>query len=444
MGDEHIPGGAGEGSQGGTVPLQRAQLPVRQVRVDVTSGPDKGMSASADAEPLRIGSGEGNQLRLTDPTVSRYHCELMRRGAVLQLTDAGSTNGTGVGPITLQNSHANLRPPTTIRLGQSELRVDDGEVVMVGRGPSQLGGLLGRTSAARALMSSAQRVAASDVAVLLCGESGTGKELLARAIHDQSARSARPFVTLDCGALTPGLLSSELFGHERGAFTGADRKHLGVFERAVGGTLFLDEIGELPPQLQTSLLGVLERGRFRRVGGDRDVEVDVRIVSATHRNLRAAVNRGDFRLDLFYRLSVVLLEVPSLRERAEDVPLLIEHFLQEAGCPERMQELFPDAELQRLSAHEWPGNVRELRNIVLATTVMGTVPPLGRGPGEANAGADLDLPYKEAKALLLEDFEAKYLQRLLERSEGNIRKAARVGDMNRSHLMDLLKRHGLR
>jgi DNA-binding NtrC family response regulator len=291
-------------------------------------------------------------------------------------------------------------------------------------------------------------VGKSDVAVLLNGESGTGKELLAQALHEQSPRAGKPFVTVDCGSLAPGLVASELFGHERGAFTGAERRHVGAFERADGGTIFLDEIGELPAALQSTLLGVLERKTFRRVGGADTVTVDVRVVSATHRDLRAEVNSGAFRLDLFYRLAVVKLTVPALRERAEDVPLLVEHFLKEAGHDGPVEDLISPRAMDALKQHYWPGNVRELRNLVEATLAMGEPPPLdagGAAPAPSAAMAVLDTrSYKDARASALAEFEKKYLGGLIERSKGNVSEASRLARMDRSHLIELLKKHGLK
>jgi DNA-binding NtrC family response regulator len=299
----------------------------------------------------------------------------------------------------------------------------------------------------RQLMARLEKVAKSDVGVLLTGESGTGKELAARALHDLGPRASGPFVTVDCGALSPTLVASELFGHERGAFTGADAQRIGAFEQADGGTLFLDEVGELPSMLQASLLGVLERRRFKRLGGTADVAVDVRVVSATHRDLREDVNQDRFRLDLFYRLSVVTLRMPPLRERADDIPLLVEHFLRDAGEDAPLDELLSDAALELLRRHRWPGNVRELRNWVDAAIAIGEPPELHGGElaaaGDAIA-AHLERPYAEARGALLHEFEARYLARLLERADGNVSKASRLAAMNRSHLNDLLRRHGLR
>ncbi|MCA9611653.1 MAG: sigma-54-dependent Fis family transcriptional regulator, partial [Myxococcales bacterium] len=291
------------------------------------------------------------------------------------------------------------------------------------------------------------RAAASDVAVLLVGESGTGKERVARALHDLGPRVTRPFVTVDCGALAPTLVASELFGHEAGAFTGATHRHVGAFERAHGGTLFLDEIGELPEALQPTLLGVLERRRFRRLGGKEELSVDVRVISATHRDVRADVNRGRFRLDLFYRLAVVTLEMPALRERLEDLETLIEGFVAELGAMDRAAPLRAEPVLAALRRHHWPGNVRELRNFVEATLAMGEAPPL-HAPLEADAddpfGAVLELPWKDARAQISELLERRYLAHLMTRCGGNVSEASRVARMDRGHLTDLLRRHGLK
>jgi DNA-binding NtrC family response regulator len=221
----------------------------------------------------------------------------------------------------------------------------------------------------RRLMAAIERAAKSDVSVLLLGETGTGKEVIAHAVHDASPRAKGPFETVDCGAMLPTLIASELFGHEKGAFTGADRQHAGAFERADGGTLFLDELGELPGSLQPALLGALERRSFRRIGGQKTISVDVRFICATHRDLRAEVNAGTFRQDLYYRIGVLLLRVPPLRERAGDIPLLIEQFLREEGFDGAPEEVFPRHVMDALTQHPWPGNVRELRNFAWQTVL---------------------------------------------------------------------------
>jgi DNA-binding NtrC family response regulator len=316
-----------------------------------------------------------------------------------------------------------------------------------------LAGVLGRSQSMRRLMATVKKAAATDVPALLVGESGTGKEVIARAIHELSGRREGPYVIVDCGALSPELVASELFGHEKGAFTGADRQHVGAFERAHGGTLFLDEIGELPTELQPVLLGALERRRFHRVGGRKDVSVDVRILAATNRDLRSEVNANTFRLDLFYRIAVLTLAVPPLRERAEDIPLLVQHFAREMGVEAPIDELVSPEALRNLAAHRWPGNVRELRNWVEATLALGEPLEIASGQSMRPSSSDpyaiavarlLELPYKDARAELLTDFEARYLPRLLERTEGNVSEAARVAHMDRSYLFTLLRKHRLR
>ncbi len=430
----------------GTLPLQTAGVPVRTLRLEVLEGPDAGKQFDAQGEVTTVGTAENNDLRLTDPTVSRYHLELSCRGDRIRVADPGSTNGTLAAQVALERG--TVPPGTVLRLGHTTLRVGEGRTVTLElHGEEALGALKGRTPAMRHLMLQVQRAAKSEISVLLVGESGTGKELIARAVHDHSPRARKPFITVDCGSLSPGLVASELFGHERGAFTGADKRHVGAFERADGGTVFLDEIGELPPALQPALLGVLERRRFRRVGGTEELDADVRVVSATHRDLRKEVNAGTFRLDLYYRLAVVRLEIPALRERADDLPLLVEHFLREAGYDGPVDALISDRVLQSLRAHHWPGNVRELRNLVESMLAMGEAPPLEPavgGSAPAAALPSLELSYKDARATVLKEFEASYLKALLEKAQGNVSAAARTAKMDRSHLIELLQRHSLK
>jgi DNA-binding NtrC family response regulator len=409
-------------------------LPVRGLEATVVDGPDAGARAIAASEVLSIGTAKDNDLVLNDPTVSRYHLELVGGGDLVRVIDHGSTNGTAYSGARIER--AAIPPGSTLVLGRTSIRVGDGARLTVElHGEDELGELRGRTPVMRRLMAQIRRAGASDSAVLLIGESGTGKELIARGLHENGKRVDGPFVTVDCGALSPSLVASELFGHEKGAFTGAEQRHQGAFERAHGGTLFLDEIGELPSSLQPALLGALERGRFRRVGGRTEVEVDVRVVSATHRDLRSEVNAGRFRLDLYYRIAVVVLRIPPLRERPEDIPLLVEHFLKEAGG-----EPVGDDLLRTLCEHSWPGNVRELRNVVEALVVMGEVPALDGSPSSAGDDDLLGLSYKEARARTLQRFEDRYLPKLLERASGNVSEAARLAQMDRTYLIKLLAR----
>jgi DNA-binding NtrC family response regulator len=422
-----------------------AVFTVRTVAVDVVSGDDTGRTAQADGEQLSIGAAQGNDLVLTDPHVSRYHLEVSASPSGVLLVDVGSSNGTFVGPVRVLR--AVVQPGTLVRVGDTTLRVREGGGATVPLfDEDSLAGFYGRAPATRRLMAQLQRAAQSQAPVLLEGESGTGKEVLARAIHSLGPRASAPFEVVDCGALVPALVASELFGHEKGAFTGADRQRAGAFERAGAGTVFLDEIGELPIGLQASLLGALERKKFRRVGGQKELDLPARVVSATHRDLRSQINAGAFRLDLYYRLAVVTLKVPPLRERPEDVPVLVEHFLREAGYTGPREDLVSDQALAALAAQPWPGNVRELRNTIDALLAMGELPSADVVAPNASdpIGSALGLPYKQARDGVLRAFESRYVPHLLERAGGNIAKAAREANMDRSHLMEMMRRLGLR
>jgi DNA-binding NtrC family response regulator len=335
-----------------------------------------------------------------------------------------------------------------LELGHSKVRVADGQPVSVDvHEGERLAGLSGRSLVMRRLMAKIASVARSEASVLVVGETGTGKELVARALHDVGPRASAPFVIVDCGAVAPNLIASQLFGHIKGAFTGADADRRGAFALANGGTLFLDEIGELPSELQPTLLGALERRRFRPIGSEKEIGTDVRVVAATNRDLREEVNAGSFRPDLYYRLAVVTLFTPPLRERAEDVPLLLEQLLAEAGHDGPLSAAFTEAQVETLRRHRWPGNVRELRNLVEATLATGEVPDVGSASRTA-AVPGVDSPttasYKDARSRVLHDFERGYLAALLERAGGNASEAARLARMNRSYLLELLRKHDLR
>jgi DNA-binding NtrC family response regulator len=438
-----------------TVPHRITGVPLRTLRVEVVEGPDRGRSFSAQSDLVTIGSAPGNDLVLADDTVSRYHLELRRREDRILLRDLDSTNGTEFGGVLL--NQASVLPGIKLRVGKTVITVADGETLTVElHDEDNLGELRGRSPEMRALMAQVRRVARTDASVLLMGETGTGKEVFARAVHECSSRSEQAFETVDCGSLLPTLIASELFGHEKGAFTGAERQHIGAFERAHGGTIFLDEIGELPSSLQPVLLGALERRQFRRVGGTKPIPVDVRLVAATNRDLRQEVNSGAFRADLYYRMAVTLFRLPSLRERPQDIPLLVEHFALQAGFDGEVDGFISPAVMQSLKQHHWPGNVRELRNYVEAALAMGEPPRLGEsdpvapssGPTSSFPSVPVEAlaerPYKDARSTVLDEFERIYLARLLERAGGNVSNAARIARMNRSYLIQMLKRHGIR
>ncbi len=421
-------------------------VPARTLAVEVEAGVDAG--ARAIGTEVTVGTADGSALRLRDPAVSRFHVELSPVPGGVAVVDHGSTNGTFAGGVRIARGVIPL--DTQLRVGDTTLRVSDGSPVEVELSADEaVGGVIGRSPIMRRLLAQVSRAAKSDVSVLVTGESGTGKELVARALHDLGPRRDRPFVTVDCGSLPPTLIGSELFGHERGAFTGADRAHVGAFEAAHGGTLFLDEIGELQPAVQATLLGVLERRRVRRLGSRTETPIDVRVVAATHRDLRAEVNRGGFRLDLFYRLAVVTLVIPPLRERPDDIPLLVEHFLRDAGWDQPVAALISPPAMDALCKLHFAGNVRELRNLVEAAVAMGELAAPGRPAAapravdDASFTTDVGLPYKEARAMLLDQFEAKYVEALLARTSGNVSAAARLAQMTRSHLSELIaKRRG--
>ncbi len=308
--------------------------------------------------------------------------------------------------------------------------------------PAWRAGIISRSTLMHAVLDEARLVAASDASVLIRGDSGTGKELLARAIHLASPRAAAPFVAINCGAIPEPLLESELFGHVRGAFTGATSAHTGLIQAAHGGTLFLDEIGDMPPALQVKLLRVLQERAVRPVGATHAEAVDLRLLSATHRDLDAALAAGQFREDLYYRINVVSLELPTLGERREDIPLLAEHFLRELARKygKRLSGFAPDA-LEALATAAWPGNVRQLQNVVEQVCALATTPLIPRAlvaralrvkPIEA-------LGYAEAKRR----FERNYLIQLLKLTAGNVSDAARLAERNRTEFYRLLQRHGL-
>ena len=437
-----------------TIPHAVQGRPVRALKLEVTGGPDRGVTWTGSSDSVTIGTAKDNDLCLTDETVSRYHVELRTEGDRIHVKDHGSTNGTMVGPA--QIIEGTVSQGAELKLGQSSVRVLDGDPVHLPlHRNNHLHGIYGRSVVIRRLMARVEQVAKADVSVLLLGETGTGKEVVARAIHEASKRAQQPFEIVDCGALMPTLIASELFGHEKGAFTGANAQYVGAFERANGGTIFLDEIGELPAELQVRLLGVLERRTFRRLGGTKRIAVDVRVVSATHRDIRAWVNSGEFRQDLYYRIAVAHLKLPPLRERAEDIPVLIEHFLKQMDIEEPIDSLIPEQTIERFKRYHWPGNIRELRNLVEATLAFGgsDLDALGletqthvSGAGAASGSMEraFELPYREARDLVVRDFQRVYLKRALESAGGNVSKAAERAQMNRPHLVQLLKRLGLR
>jgi DNA-binding NtrC family response regulator len=422
-------------------------LGIPKVRLKVLKGPDKGTTVTLEQDEILIGGADGAHLRLTDPTVSRNHCVIRLTGKGPLLRDLGSTNGTRIESVDVREGY--VPAGATLTLGHSQVRFETlDESVQIPLAESErFGRLWGRSTAMRRLFALAGRVAASDVTVLIQGETGTGKDALTESIHQASPRAAGPLVVVDCGAVPPNLFESELFGHEKGAFTGADRARAGAFEEAEGGTLFLDEIGELPLALQPKLLRVLEAREVRRIGAAQPRKIDVRVIAATNRDLREEVNRGSFRQDLYFRLEVVRLQVPPLRERPEDIPVLAEYFRQLAK-PGAAAAPISEETLAAFVAHPWPGNVRELRNAVERLTVLDEAPfAVQAAPaagGTAEPAVDIQQPFKDAKNALVDGFERRYVSAMLEATGGNISEAARRAGIDRVYLLRLMGRYGLR
>jgi DNA-binding NtrC family response regulator len=414
---------------------------------------------------LRCGSRPENDLVLDDPTVSRIHFEIVADAEGFRLRDLGSKNGTVVDGYRAHDVY--LKPGSRIHVGRTEIvfepLVAEAERPLAREG--RFGPLVGQSAVMRELFATLERVARSEATVLVEGETGTGKELIARAVHDASGRIGGPFVVVDAAAIPRDLFESHLFGHERGAFTGAAQKRVGLLEEADGGTLVLDELGELPLALQPKLLRALEAREVVPLGSNEPRRVDVRLVAATNRDLAAEVNRGAFRDDLYYRLAVVRLVVPPLRERPDDVRPLVAHFVTEAVGAARapaVLERIDEANWRALEAHPWPGNVRELRNMVDRTIALAGAgvpgafePVLDRGP-VSRPGASVPparpgvprpsaapppRPFLEQKREMVAEFERGYLLGMLERHGGNISRAAAEAGLDRMYFKRLLKKY---
>jgi transcriptional regulator with GAF, ATPase, and Fis domain len=423
-----------------------------KVRVEVARGVDKGTGLDVAGQTVRVGTADDNDLALTDDTVSRYHCELQPVPGGMRVRDVGSTNGVHVGALRVYD--ALLPPEARLRVGDTELAVvPSGEVVEREQTTSdRFGDLLGCSPRMRELFADLERIAASDVTLLVEGETGTGKDLVAESVHRASSRRSEPFIVFDCGAVSASLVESELFGHERGAFTGATNGHAGVFEQADGGTLLLDEIGELGKELQPKLLRALENRQIRRVGGTKVLHFDARVIAATNRNLRAEVARGHFREDLYFRLAAAHVVAPPLRDRMEDLPLLVEHFLRLERPPRAAADV-PESVWDLFRAYRWPGNVRELRNAIQRLQVTPDRPLREWRPGDAQDDAaplaptsappsgEL-LPLRIARREASDAFEEAYLAAALKKAGGSVTRAAAFAEVSRQMLQKLLRKHG--
>jgi transcriptional regulator with PAS, ATPase and Fis domain len=422
-----------------------AQRPTFRLRIELGNGPRSELLSSDDR--VLVGRSAQADLVVEDESVSLIHCEITAEEDQFVLRDLGSQTGTWIGGIKVRE--VALTSEARIGVGAAEISFNlestRGELSLYPE--SRFGRLIGESRAMRAAFARLARVAARDITVLLEGESGTGKELAAEAIHESSARQNGPFVVLDCAAVPQTLLETELFGHERGAYTGAMHARPGAFVRAHGGTIFLDEIGELDVTLQPRLLGVLERREVKPIGSAQPVPVDVRVIAATNRDLRRWVNEGAFREDLYYRLAVGCVRLPALRERVEDIPLLVRQFLGEHSRRDAVTYRLEEAVVHRLMQRPWPGNVRELRNAVEQFLAFGHEEVAHSEEGAAEVTGErtgAEAPFKVAKAQVLEQFEREYLVSVLARHAGNITAAAAAADIDRVHFLRLLDRHGLR
>lgn len=437
--------------------VTRAAGPQREASIAfvlrVIDGPDGGVTATVDESqpaPVLVGQSPSCSLRLADRQVSRRHLGLELSGASLRLTDLGSTNGTRVNGLRVAEAY--LEGGETVELGATTMRVERGVAAKQPELPmsARFGKLVGASEEMRRLHPVLDRLAGANVPVVIEGETGTGKEVLAESLHEQGPRAAGPFVVFDCTAVAPNLLEAALFGHERGAFTGAAEMRRGVFEEAHGGTLFIDEIGDLDITLQAKLLRALERSEVRRIGGSKWIKVDVRVLAATRRDLDREVQEGRFRDDLFFRLAVARVELPPLRRRQGDIALLARTFWRQLSggtVP------LPEALLQRLEAYSWPGNVRELYNAVARRVALGD---LGETPGGSsrpgmrrasrsttqNSGDAPDLvdqvlamklPFPAARDHVLAEFERRYVERLLAEHGGNVAQAATASGIARRY-----------
>ncbi len=479
--------GEGSESSGLTTVFEGERAMVRRLRkakLVIVDGPDKGKEIEITKSRCTGGRSIINDLVIADKSISGTHFELVVRDDGYRLRDLHSRNGTFINDLRIREVY--LLPGVQFRVGQTTVMfqstTDIVEIPLSKK--DRFDKVIGGSPNMREIFANLEKISPSDLTCLITGETGTGKELIARGIHNASHRKKKPFVVLDCGSIPRELIESTLFGHEKGAFTGAVGQQVGCFEQASGGTIFLDEIGELDISLQPKLLRVLEQREIKRVGGDRTIKVDVRVLAATNRDLRAEVNNGNFREDLFFRLSVVNCELPPLRDRREDIPTLANLFLKDVISRRGTNMSFGQDAMAAMLNNPWAGNVRELRNVVeragalsdgpvitrqdltfgsggspmvqhdlalagvnaaqAAAAQMSGVPLPGGGPATFDASLlKPGLAFKGAKQTVVDAFETAYLGALLKRNEDNITRSAQEAGLTRYHLRELLKRHGL-
>lgn len=429
-------------------------LQLKKAKLLILSGPNVGREIQIEKDLFTIGAGTQNDLIIVDSSASRRHCEIQQREDGFFLRDLGSTNGTMVQGVRVCEVY--LTQGVEFQVGATRMVFCPLQETLTYPLSSRdhFGRLNGQSAAMRRVFYLAETYAKSDAAILIQGETGTGKDLLAEAIHAHSARGKNPFVVIDAGSLATGVIESELFGHTKGAFTGAGTDRMGAFEAAQGGTIFLDEIGELDLSLQPKLLRVLEKKEVRRLGSNIVRPVDVRILAATNRNLEREVREGRFREDLYYRLSIVKIELPPLRQRREDIPLLAKCLIKDLTGSDDIEKWTDfDRSMALFRQHDWPGNARELRNVIelavrgsAGAIDLGACLTLGRmgvTDPETKPADQTGRPFKEAKNQLIETFERDYIVKLLERSGNNISKAAREAQIERAYLQRLVRKHDL-
>jgi DNA-binding NtrC family response regulator len=416
----------------------------RTAALRVVDGPDAGREVELGHRPMVIGTGPECDVVLSDRRVSSRHAEVVLRPAGYLLRDLGSRNGTRVAGGRVEGIY--LVPGMRIGVGRSTLEVVDRQRLEETplSGAERFGEAVGASLSMRVLFAQLERLADRDCNILLEGETGTGKTFIAEQIHRQGPLAAQPFEVLDCGAVSPNLLESELFGHVKGAFTGAVASRAGVLERADGGTLFLDEIGTLPLSLQPKLLRTIESRSFIRVGDGEQRSVKVRIIAASNVNLEREVAQDRFRSDLYYRLAVVRLLVPPLRERLEDLPLLVEQMArvllpEGEALPDRFPGLLP-----LLASYHWPGNIRELRNVVERLCLLPPDQALPAPLRPADGAPDAMLRYHDARGRAVDHFERLYVTDLLRATDGNVSEAARVAGVSRRLITALMTKHQIR
>jgi len=449
-------------------------ITLRRIKLEVFRKDGRVQEHTFDKETLTIGATADNDLVLEDDTVSRNHCRIYLDGDYYMIKDLDSTNGTFVNRVRVRDAF--LKPNCAVALGKSELRFApiDEKVRIVPSSEDRCGEIIGANQKLREIYSIIEKIAPTDATVVIEGETGTGKEVVARTLHQKSRRREGPFMVFDCGAVPENLIESELFGHEKGSFTGAFSTRQGIFELADNGTVFLDELGELAVELQPKLLRVLEQREVKRVGGQKPIKVDVRLVAATNRVLEDEVRAGRFREDLFYRLSVVRVRLPALRERKEDIPLLVKHFLKNGQFNRtrdgnrKVTQISHEA-FERMMHHDWPGNVRELLNVIERAVSFADTPTVevrdmpnhlvrGRELGAASVAAkaaaaaasdgsspnvDIGGTFKDAKEQWISSFEREYIEHLLRKNENNISHAAKEADIDRKYFRKLMKKYGI-